>query len=249
MKLSFIIPAYNEEARLGQCLDSISREIENTPGDFEIIVVNNGSTDRTKEIALARGVRVVDEYNKGLTKARQAGYLAAAGDILANVDADNMLTSGWVSRVLAEFSKDDELVGLSGPVVFHDLSWLVNLQTKMFYYIGYLAYLLNHFIFKKGGMMQGGNFVVRKTALDKVGGFDTSIVFFGEDTDIARRLGKVGYVKFTFDLPILSSGRRLAQDGVVTTGWRYAVNYFWVLIFKKPYHDKPAAEIRTSKID
>ena len=60
--------------------------------------------------------------------------------------------------------------------------------------------------------MQGGNFVVRRDALQKIGGYDTNISFYGEDTDVARRLSKVGHVKFTFDLPALSSGRRLAKE-------------------------------------
>ncbi len=235
MKLSFVIPAHNEEKNIGNCLKSILQE---TPGKFfavEIIVVNNASADKTKEIALSfPNVRVVDEERKGITYARQAGYLAATGDLIANVDADNILSPGWLEKVFSEFLKNDKLVGLSGPLIYYDLSWLIRVEVKIFYIAGYLTYLLSHFIFKKGGMIQGGNFIVRKTALDKIGGFNTNIVFYGEDTDIARRLQEAGYIKFTFNLPMFSSGRRLAKEGVLTTGLKYAVNYFWVLFFKKP---------------
>jgi glycosyltransferase involved in cell wall biosynthesis len=236
MKISFVIPAYNEEAYIGKCLESIQKEINHNDVDAEIIVVNNASTDRTREIALSSpGVKVVDEPRKGLPKARQAGYLNTEGDLIANVDADNMLPDGWIAKVQREFSRNEKLVGLSGPVIYHDLSWFKNIQVKMFYVLGYVSYLFTHFILRKGGMLQGGNFVLKKSALDKVGGYNTEIDFYGEDTDIARRIQQAGYVKFTFQLPMYSSGRRMAKEGLFATGIRYAMNYFWILIFNKPF--------------
>ncbi len=244
MKLSFIIPAYNEEGCLGKCLDSILGEMYGTATDVEIIVVNNASVDRTREIALSyRGVKVIDEPRKGLVKARQAGYKAAAGDLIANIDADNILPRGWMKKVFEEFSADERLAALSGPLIYYDLPRIVNIQTKIFYGLGYIANVFNNLIFRKGAMLQGGNFVARRSALEKVGGFDTGIDFFGEDTDIACRLREAGHVKFTFKLPIYSSGRRLAAEGIFRTGLRYAVNYFWVIFFKKPY-SKKSTDIR-----
>ena len=246
LKLSFVIPAHNEEKLIGKCLDSILREIKDDPNNVEIVVVNNCSTDRTGEIAASySGVRVVDEPQKGLVRARKAGFEATSGDLIANVDSDNILTKDWIKKVLTEFSNNEKLVALSGPVVFYDLSWFDNLQAKFVYVLGYISYLFSHFVFKKGGMLQGGNFVVRRSALEKIGGFDTSIDFYGEDTDIARRLQDVGYVKFTFGLPILSTGRRLAKEGIVVAGVRYIVNYLWILIFKKPFHTK-STDVRQS---
>src|SRR5580693_9748636 len=121
MRLSFVVPAYNEEAYLPACLESILSQIDprttNLPaGTCEIIVVNNASTDRTREVALRYpGVTVVDEPRKGLTFARQAGFAASTGELIANVDADSRLTPGWVDRVLTEFARDPKLVSLSGP--------------------------------------------------------------------------------------------------------------------------------------
>jgi len=239
MKISFVIPAYNEEAYIGECLQSIIEEIYMTLSDAEIIVVNNGSTDRTAEIARQyHGVLIVDEKKKGIVKARHAGYRAAKGDLIANIDADNILPSGWLEKVLREFSRNDHLVALSGPLVYYDLPWLFRFQVKAFYGLGYLSYLINHYILKKGGMLQGGNFVVRTWTLDRIGGFDTTIDFYGEDTDIARRIQGLGRIKFTFRLPMYSSGRRMAKEGLIATGFRYAVNYLWILIFKKPFTTK-----------
>ena len=239
LKLSFVIPAYNEELYLGKCLDSMVSEISLTNRNAEIIVVNNASTDRTGAIAASYpSVIVVDEPCKGIVKARDAGYRAATGDLIANIDADNMLPPGWLDKVFEEFSRNERLVALSGPLVYYDLSWLHRLQTKTFYVIGYATYLVNHFVLRKGGMLQGGNFIVRRSALEAIGGFNTDIDFYGEDTDIARRMQEAGRIKFTFGLPMYSSGRRMAKEGLVATGLRYAVNYMWILFFKRPFHTK-----------
>lgn len=237
MKISFVIPAYNEEDFIGPCLDSVLLEIERGHYDAEVIVVNNASTDRTREIVLKYPqVKLVDEPQKGLTLARQAGYLASTGDLIANVDADNRLAPEWIKTVLDEFSKDEELVALSGPLDFFDLPKWAKVEVKMFYGLGYATYLVNNHIFKRAGMLQGGNFVVKRTALDKIGGYNTAVTFYGEDTDAAMRLRKCGKVKFTFDLKMPSSGRRLQREGVWFTGFKYALNYFWILFFKRPYH-------------
>ena len=236
MRLSFVIPAYNEEKHIGKCLDSITREIKKGDYDIEIVVVNNASTDRTREIASQyKNVRVVDEPKKGLLWARRAGFLAATGDLIANVDADTILTPRWVEKVFKEFSRDPKLLALSGPFIYYDLPPKTAFLVKFFYYIGYLTYLINHFILRTGAMLQGGNYIVRRSALHAIGGYDTRIEFYGEDTDIARRINKIGKVKFTFRLPIYTSGRRLNGEGPFTIGLRYAMNYFWVILFKRPF--------------
>ena len=120
MKLSFVIPAHNEEVNIGECLSSILRELEGKPYTVEIIVVNNASTDNTGRIARRfPGVRVVDEPRKGLVIARQAGLTRATGDLVANVDADTRIPPGWIEKVLAEFEKDPKLVCLSGPFIYN----------------------------------------------------------------------------------------------------------------------------------
>ena len=82
MRLSFVVPAYNEETYLPACLESILAQTRELGDDVEIIVVNNASTDRTREVALGYpGVKVVDEPRKGLTFARQAGFAASKGEL------------------------------------------------------------------------------------------------------------------------------------------------------------------------
>ena len=234
-KLSFVIPAYNEENHIQKCLDSVCAQAKDYGDRVEIIVVNNASTDQTAEIARAYpNVKVVDEPHKGLVWARRAGYLASSGDLIANVDSDTILTPHWLETVFAEFAKNPKLVGLSGPFKYYDLPKQTLKLVNLFYRAGYVVYLFNRFVLRNGSMLQGGNFIITRTGLEKIGGYDTSIEFWGEDSDIARRLHAVGDVKFTPKLPMLTSGRRLATEGAFTMGFKYARNYFWMIFFKKP---------------
>lgn len=236
MKLSFVIPAYNEEDLIGKCLDSILKQVADRPDDIEIIVVNNASTDRTREVTQSfPGVIIVDESKKGLVNARCAGFLASSGDLIANVDADMMLTPGWIDKILKAFADNPNLVALSGPHIHYDLSRAFNLWVRLFYGVAFASYLLNRFVFRVGSMLQGGNFVIKRSALQKIGGYNPRFDFWGEDSDLARRLHPIGDVKFTFNLPIYASGRRIVAEGALTTVWRYGINYFWTIFLKKPF--------------
>ncbi|MEK7212448.1 MAG: glycosyltransferase family 2 protein [Patescibacteria group bacterium] len=247
MKISFVVPAYNEEVYIEDCLRAILKEIETRPYSAEVIVVNNASTDRTAEVAKKfPGVRVVDEKHKGLVWARQRGLSEASGELVANIDADVQITPGWLERVLSEFERNPRLVCLSGPFIYYDLSLWTRFWVRIFYFIGFLLYLLNRFVLRAGSMTQGGNFILRRTAILAAGGFDTSIAFYGEDTDIARRMSKIGAVKFTFHLPARSSGRRLRDEGVIATALRYTLNYLWVTFRHRPLH-KEYKDIRRNQ--
>jgi glycosyltransferase involved in cell wall biosynthesis len=236
MPLSFVVPAYNEEAYLPDCLESILKQTEGMGDAVEIIVVNNASTDRTRAVALGYpGVRVVDEPRKGLTFARQAGFAASKGELIANVDADSRLTPGWVAQVLETFKAEPELVALSGPLVYYDLTSSQRVSVQVFYALAYIIYGINRWVLRAGSMVQGGNFVLRREALEAIGGFNLAISFYGEDTDIARRLHKVGRVRFTFGLKMFSSARRLKGEGMLTMAARYAINYLWTTFRKRPF--------------
>lgn len=238
MKLSIVIPAYNEEKYIARCLQSVFAQIETLEKqhDIEVIVVNNASVDATAEIvAQFAGVLLVDESERGLVRARQAGFVASRGDLIANVDADTKLPAGWIEKVFVEFEKNEKLVALSGPFIYTHSSWLSTLLVAFWYRVGQLTHYLNQYILKRGAMLQGGNFILRRSALEKIGGYDTSIDFWGEDTDIATRISKVGRVKFTFDFPIYTSARRFKKDGFLVAAWKYFINYVWVLVFRKPF--------------
>lgn len=248
MKLSFVIPAYNEEAHVGECLKTVLREItDNNLGigvDVEVVVVNNASTDRTAEIAASHpGVTVLNEPIKGLVMARRAGFVVTTGELVANLDADTRVPKGWLAHVLKEFAHTKDLVALSGPYIYYDLNDVERACVKMFYFFGWLFYLLNHYVFKKGAMLQGGNFILRRDAWERAGGFDTTISFYGEDTDVARRMTKHGVVKWTWRLPMYASGRRLAEEGLLNVGYTYAINFFTISLYGRP-HTREYRDIR-----
>ena len=132
--VSFVVPAYNEQALLESCLTAIKGEISRTRCPAEIIVVNNGSTDATRQIASSSpDVKVLDEPQRGLVQARRAGCLVAKGQFIANIDADTILPEGWLRTALAEFARHRDLVALSGPYVYYDLPKGAQLVTAGFY--------------------------------------------------------------------------------------------------------------------
>ena len=237
-QISFVVPAYNEEKQLPACIAAIRAELARTPCEAELIVVNNASTDGTGALAAAMpGIRVVDQPIKGLVAARSAGFAATRGALVANIDADTLLPPGWLARVLAEFGRDPKLVALSGPYDYHDVSPRVRWTARAFYGVAYGVYVFNRRVLGVGSMVQGGNFVVRRQSLEQAGGFDMRFTFYGEDTDIARRMSRVGRVTFTWALMAKSSGRRLAGDGLLLTGWRYSANYLWATFLGRPFTD------------
>lgn len=239
MRLSFVVPAYNEEAYLPACLESILAQTRNLGDAVEIIVVNNASSDRTREAALGyAGVRVVDEPRKGLTFARQAGFAASTGELIANVDSDSRLPPGWVEQVLRTFTEEPKMVALSGPFVYYDLTPRQRVSVQVFYAVAFMVYVLNRWVLRAGSMVQGGNFVLRRDALEQIGGFNTAIAFYGEDTDIARRMSRVGKVRFTFGLRMFSSARRLKHEGIFTMAGKYTINYLWTTFRKKPFTEE-----------
>jgi glycosyltransferase involved in cell wall biosynthesis len=234
--ISFVVPAYNEEALIASCLHAILAETSRVGCRAEIIVVDNNSADRTRQIAGAMpGVVIVDEPKRGLVQARRAGCLAASGQLIANIDADTMIPPGWLDRVLAVFARLPDLAALSGPFIHYDVPKKVQVTAAIFYRFAFVGYLLVRFVFRAGSMMQGGNFVVRKSALDAVDAFNPNFSFYGEDTELARRLSKVGAVKFSLALPAFSSGRRLAAEGLFRVAFQYSMNYLWTLAFKQPF--------------
>jgi glycosyltransferase involved in cell wall biosynthesis len=239
MKISFVVPAYNEEDYLGPCLESIISQIKEVGCHAEVIVVNNASVDGTRRVAKRySGVVLVDESQKGLSRARQAGFNVSSGELIANIDADGRLPNGWIQTVLDAFAEDAELVALSGPHIFYDVPQRINYWVKAFNCLTFAAYFANRFIFCKSSFLQGGNYIIRREALLKIGGFRPQFEFYGEDADVAYRLHKIGKVKFTFDLPLFASGRRVMTEGKFTVAWRYGVNYFSTIFLRRPFNEE-----------
>jgi len=105
MKLSVIIPAFNEQAELPQCLDLVQRAFETITTEremsWELIVTDNNSTDRTSEIASAAGAQVVFEPKNQIARARNAGGSVATGDWFLFIDADSRLHVDSIRQMLS----------------------------------------------------------------------------------------------------------------------------------------------------
>ena len=231
MKLSIVIPAYNEESYLGECLRHVLDEVARSGdcGPVEVLVIDNASTDRTSEIAKGfPGVRVAHEPDKGLTKARQRGLDEAAGSIIGYVDADTKMPSGWIRTVVQSFDAEPATVCVSGPYVYYDLSALSKFLVRGYWWLALPVSAMT------GYMAVGGNFAARREALLKIGGFDQTIAFYGEDTDIARRLSAVGRVRFLMRLVMQTSARRLKAEGLFRTAAVYALNFLSEAVLKRP---------------
>jgi len=232
MQLSIVVPAYNEEKYLPTCLQWVLAEIARSPvpSSVEIVVVDNASTDRTAQFARSfPAVRVVEEPAKGLTRARQKGLAEARGEILAYVDADTRMPPGWITRVLRSFETNHRVVCVSGPYIYYDASPLARTLVRLYWiFLAIPAYWVTRY------MVVGGNFAARKQALIAIGGFDTQIAFYGEDTNIARRLHAVGKVSFVMRLPMHTSSRRFQAEGLCSTALSYAANFLSEVILSRP---------------
>ncbi len=226
-KISIIIPAFNEAAYLAACLDSVLHQETKIP--YEVIVVDNGSEDETAKIATQKGVRVVSEPHRGLTYARQAGYQAAAAPLLAYIDADSIATPNWVDSIFRSSEKYPEAVAFCGSFRYILQSPLHRLIFWL--YFNFVEPTADFFL--KGQRLAGGNFAVRKAALDQIGGFNLDIEFYGEDMELAARLKKIGKI-VPMGARLYSSGRRFDKKGIVIPGFIYLFNYLWLFIFKKP---------------
>jgi glycosyltransferase involved in cell wall biosynthesis len=231
MCISFVVPAFNEEALIGRCIQSIIQEVGTLT--HEIIVVDNGSIDDTVEVARQAGAVVISEARKGVTRARQTGFEASKYGLVAFIDADSILPTNWLGFALAAFN-DPNVGAVSGPVIYRELPWYKRVVTAAFYTIAKVAHLVSP-------MLQGGNFVLRRDALQCAGGFNTDIDFYGEDTDTAIRLSKVCKIVFDLDMWVYTSARRMTEEGLLVVGARYIANYVWMWVFGNPwsteYHD------------
>ena len=233
--VSVVIPAYNEEDYLPSCLESIRKQ--DYAGEYEVIVVDNASTDNTAQIARDWGAKVVYEGKRSPACARQKGAEVATGKIIAFIDADTKAPVHWLSTIVWRFLCEPETVVISGPYAYCDAGRIARIAS----YGNFISIIIDQLFrkaFNKGSAVWGCNFAVRRSALLEVGGFDTSIRFYGEEYELSLRLrkaGKGGIIPWLF---VLTSARRLKRIGVVNQYWNWVVDYFSVLFWYEPISEK-----------
>lgn len=185
-RVSVVVCAYNAAATIDECLTAI--EQLRYP-EFEVIVVNDGSTDDTGSIAARYGrVCVIHTANAGLSAARNVGLERASGEIVAYTDADVRVDPDWLTYLVQRFA-DPDVVAAGGPnVVPADDAWVAQCVARA--PGGPTHVLLEDRIAEH---IPGCNCAFRRDALQAVGGFNTTFVRAGDDVDICWRLQARGW--------------------------------------------------------
>jgi len=224
MKVSVVVPAFNEEHLLPACLAALKRQ--DYDGAIEIIVVDNASSDRTGLLAAREGVTVLQEPHRGYSKALARGFAAATGEIIASTDADTVVPPDWITRLVRAY--DDGVVAVGGEIEFCRANWKARLLTQ-----GLLP-LINRVDRRnpRGPHLWGANFSVRRSVFVAAGGWDSRFNL-QSDTELSARLRRFGRVILLPDLAVRTSSRRWNRS-LVLSSFLYATNFASLKLRRKP---------------
>jgi len=230
MHLSIIIPAFNEERLITQCLKAVSESLTGNqkPGfTSEIIVVDNNSSDKTAELARQSGAKVIFEPLNQIGRARNTGAKTATGDWLLFVDADSLLSPGMVADIL-EMIDSGNYVGCGSVMQMPNSPWYGILILKIWTVISVT------FCWASGALV-----VCRTDAFREVGGFNQDL-YATDEIDLSHLLKKWGRkraLKFTIlrRHPLVTSARKLE----LYSGWEMVSQFLQVLLSpRKAFRNK-----------
>lgn len=197
--ISFIVPAHNEEGWIGKCLASIRTTMAKLAEPYEVIVVDDASTDSTPRIAEQMGVRTIRVEHRKISAVRNAGARAACGEIFFFVDADTQVNERAVGAALGALR-----AGVVGGGCVFDFDGPTPLWGRIILFFAVRAARLIRWV--------GGCFLFcTREAYNATGGFSESL-YAGEDLAFVQALKKVG--RFVVPKPmVVSSGRKLRVVG------------------------------------
>ena len=178
MKLSVVTPAHNEERHIAACVSSVFESAKHAAIDFEHIVVLNRCNDRTEEIAVSLGCRIVREDARNLSKIRNAGVSAATGEIIVTIDADSVMSRNMLVEVMRTLSTRRYI---GGGVRIVPERWSLGIACSL---MVVLPFVLWH-------RVSAGMFWCFKSDFDSIGGFNEKLVCV-EDVDFGTRLKHLG---------------------------------------------------------
>jgi len=193
MRYSIIVPAFNEERWLPGTLEAIAAARRDLPGEGEVIVVDNNSTDLTAAIATAAGARVVFEPLNQIARARNAGAAAATGRTLVFVDADTQINERLLTEAL-ERLEQGRACAVGAAIRFdHRLGWVLEHFLRFFNWAG-----------RRYGVLAGSFVAVGREAFEAVGGFPEQ-VYAGEELFLALKLKQWGRRHGRLPLQVIDS--------------------------------------------
>jgi glycosyltransferase involved in cell wall biosynthesis len=202
IRFSVVVPAYNEAAYLGRALDSLQHQ--DYDGTYEIIVVDNNSTDNTAAVAARHGVRVVNEPQQGVCAARQRGADCARGEIIVSTDADTTQPHDWLRAIDARFAASQRIVAVAGPCRYQNPSWWAKAYPTLLFGVVALVHALTGFVF----YVSATNIAVRRSAFP---GYDLKLTQGGDELDLLRRVRRRGVVSWERHNVVTTSARRLER--------------------------------------
>jgi len=193
--ISFVVPAYNEERLIGRTLDAIHTAARELARPYEVIVVDDTSTDATASVAREHGARVVGVRFRQIARVRNAGASAATGDVLIFVDADTLVPPATLRATAAAL--DRGAIG-GGASVYID--GRLPLWVRLFM-------IPFRFAFRIGRLAAGCYVFSRRSQFEAVGGFDEQL-FAAEELALSRALGRRGRFVVLRE-PVITSGRKV----------------------------------------
>ena len=177
--ISFIIPAFNEELLLGRTLTALSAATEIVGEPFEVIVVDDASTDRTAEVALEHGARGVPVACRQIAATRNAGAAAARGDMLVFIDADTEVTGSALAAAAEAMRR-----GAAGGGCAFRFDGRLPLYGRVLAFVAVALY-------RAAGLASGCFLFCTRSAFQEVGGFDEGL-FGAEEAALSRALRRRG---------------------------------------------------------
>lgn len=202
LRFSVVVPCYNEANYLADTIRSLQQQ--DFTGEYEIVVVDNNSTDATAEIASRLGARVVTEAVPGVCNARQAGTLASSGEIVVSTDADTTHPPDWLTTIDRHFREGDQVAAVVGPCRYSDGPLWGRVFARALFAVVALVYRLTGRTF----YVSATNIAFRR---DRFSGYDIRLTQGGDELDLLRRLRKQGTVVYNGTNATQTSGRRFTR--------------------------------------
>lgn len=221
--ISVIIPAYNEERFLGKCLESLLKQ-DLDRKYFEVVVVNNASTDKTQEVARRYPFKLVFQPKLSVVLARQAGVDSSRGKIIVSADADTTYPPNWLRQIKHDFESNPDIVGLVGWIYFRGTSTFINMFVGFNQQVN--LYISGHA--KRFPLGFAANMAFRREAFEKIGGYPTHLPELGDQQYILYRLQKLGRVLVDKRMRCFTSSRRhqkILKNAIVYQGWHRYIGY------------------------